>query len=231
MCEQALYNLKTDIGETPPVNWSPTGTIKAQPLGKPIAKEGTLFEQLSVKKTGIDFQITWDKPAKFDRVFYAQNTGGGVAVGDVDGDGRPDLFFTSPSGGCRLFRNLGEFRFQDVTSESGLNLAEHWGTGATLVDIDNDDDVDLYLCGYDCPNRLFLNKGDGTFTDASLKSGLAYRGASVMMSFADYDRDGDLDAYLLTAGLAPKPHQKFRVRFEGDRPVIPDDLKEYWQLI
>jgi hypothetical protein len=73
--------------------------------------------------------------------------------------------------------------------------------GATFVDIDNDDDLDLYVCGYDCPNQLYVNRGDGTFLERAAEFGLAFQGASVMMSFMDYDRDGDLDGYLLTSAL------------------------------
>ena len=151
-------------------------------------------------------------------------------MGDVDNDGLPDLYFTSPSGGNRLFRNLGDCRFEDVTSASGLADTAHWGTGAAFADIDNDGDLDIFACGYLSENKCYINQGDGTFVNESTNRGLAFTGASVMMSWADYDRDGDLDGYLVTAGIPPGPEQKFRVRFEGDKPVIPEDLVEYWRM-
>ena len=190
-----------------------------------------MFERLTPEQTGVDFQISWDKSAKYDRVFYSQNTGGGVCIGDYDGDTRPDIYLTSPSGGNRLYRNLGEFQFEDVTRQAGLLDQEHWGMGATFVDINNDGELDIYVCGYDCHNKLYVNRGDGTFLESAASYGLDFHGASVMMAFSDYDRDGDLDGYLLTAGIPPGPGQEFKVRFEGNRPVIPERLKEFWQLL
>ena len=105
--------------------------------------------------------------------------------------------------GGRLFRNLGEFRFEDVTVEAGLDDGGAWSTGPSFVDIDDDGDLDLYVCGYDCANRLYINQGDGTFTEEAEARGLGFRGASVMMAFADYDQDGDLDGYLVTNRQSP----------------------------
>lgn len=190
-----------------------------------------LFSPLSVEETGVDFITQWDKPAAYDRVFYSQNTGGGVTIGDYDQDGLPDLFFSRPSGGGRLYRNQGKFRFQDVTEAAGLRDDEYWNTGASFVDIDNDGDLDLYLCAYGSPNRLYLNDGQGKFQFRVDGYGLNFNGASVMMAFSDYDRDGDLDGYLVTAGLPPGPNQQFRVKFVNGRPVVLDELVEYWQLL
>ncbi|MEZ6116098.1 MAG: VCBS repeat-containing protein [Pirellulaceae bacterium] len=190
-----------------------------------------MLQLLSAERTGIDFQSVWDKPAEFDRIFYSQNTGGGVTVGDYDADGLPDLYFSRTSGGNRLYRNLGDFRFEDVTVPAGLADDQYWSTGASFVDIDNDGDLDLYVCGYDETNKLYLNNGAGTFTNVAGAFGLDFHGASVMMSFADYDRDGDLDAYLVTAGLPPGPEHQFRVRFVGNRPEVLPELREYWQLL
>jgi hypothetical protein len=192
----------------------------------------TRFQRLAPDETGIDFQIIWEKPAAFDRIFYSQNTGGGVCIGDYDGDQLPDVYLTRPSKGNRLYRNLGNLRFADVTDKTGLRDDDFWGTGASFVDIDNDGDLDLYVCGYSCPNRLYLNEGDGTFVDIAAASRLHYNGASVMMAFADYDQDGDLDGYLVTAGLPPGPKQPFRVYFDKkDVPRVLPELREYWQLL
>ncbi len=94
--------------------------IESQPLARASSSHNvsTMFELLPTQQTGVDFTVTWDKPAKYDRVFYSQNTGGGVCIGDYDGDQRPDVYLTSPSGGNRLFRNQGDFRFQDVTAQA-----------------------------------------------------------------------------------------------------------------
>ena len=196
-----------------------------------IRPTGTLFSTLTAEHTKLDFKIEWDKPAGYDRVFYSQNTGGGVCLGDVDGDGLPDVYLTRPSGGNRLYRNVGDLKFEDITAKSGLADEKFWGTGASFVDIDNDGDLDLYACQYMGENRLYLNRGDGVFDPATDAYGLNFRGASVMMAFADYDRDGDLDGYLVTSGLPPGPNQKFQVRFEGKKPVVLEELREFWDLL
>ena len=84
-----------------------------------------------------------------------------------------------------------------MTESTGLD-ATSWGAGVTFVDVDNDDDLDLYVCVFEGPNKLYVNRGDGTFVDEAAVRGLDFAGASTMMAFADYDLDGDLDAYLLT---------------------------------
>lgn len=196
----------------------------------PVANNNS-FTQLSPEYTGIDFVIEWDKPAEFDRVFYSQNTGGGACVGDVDDDGLPDIYLTRPSKGNRLFRNLGDCRFEDITERAGIDDEDYWGTGASFVDINNDGHLDIYVCGYGMPNRLYVNQGQGRFEERAQEYGLDYDGASVMMAFADYDLDGDLDGYLVTAGLPPGPDQKFRVKFIDDKPYVLEELQEYWQLL
>lgn len=137
--------------------------------------------------------------------------GGGVALGDIDNDGLPDVFLTRPHSGARLYRNLGEFKFEDITAEIGLDkhLDDVWSISATLVDIQGDGLLDIYVCAYASANMLFINNGDGTFTERAEQFGLDFSGASLMMSFVDYDRDGDLDAHLLTNRLtgAPRPEK------------------------
>jgi hypothetical protein len=207
----------------------PSGTIPR--FARRSSDDGKMFSTLTPEQTGIDFIIRWDKPAELDRLFYSQNTGGGVSIGDYDADGWPDVYLTRPSGGNRLYRNLGDLRFADVTQHAGVEDDGFWGTGASFVDIDNDGDLDLYVCAYDAPNRLYVNQGDGTFIRQAGAFGLDFHGASVMMAFADYDRDGDLDGYLITAGLPPTKQQQFRVRFVEGRPEVVKELEEYWQLL
>lgn len=186
---------------------APPANIVSTPLAPRPADgpKGTLFESLPPETTGIDF-INRGGPQRTDAqgriIFFATSSGkdtaGGVAIGDYDGDGLEDIFLTRAEGGDRLFKNLGGFRFRDVTAEAHVGGGGRWSTGCSFVDIDNDGDLDLAVCGYACPNAIYLNNGDGTFTESAAALGLDFNGASIMLAFADYDRDGDLDAFLLT---------------------------------
>ena len=211
--------------------------IVARPLPERSAVDGTLFESLDAARTGIDFGLHWENPAAHIKEFLFLNPVGGICTGDYDGDGLPDIYITSPSGGSRLFRNLGDFKFEDVTEKSGVADEGFWGTGASFVDIDNDGDLDLSVCGYLCANKLYLNDGSGHFTDQSAALGLDFKGGSMMMSFADIDNDGDLDGYLATTAVAPPEGTKFQVKFvprESDGvevPVLLPELREYWEIL
>ncbi len=191
---------------------------------------GSLFEKRDAASAGIDFAHRWNESVRYERLFNSSMVGGGVAIGDYDRDGRPDLCLTRPAGGCRLYRNLGDFRFTNTTARAGLNTDGAWTTGVSFADVNGDGHLDLHVCCYDGPNQVYVNRGDGTFAERASALGLAYNGASVMVAYADYDRDGDLDCYLLTAGLIPGPAQKFRVKFVNGRPVVPEELQEYWQM-
>lgn len=192
---------------------------------------GLRFERLAPAATGLDFTHRWNTAARYERLFNSSMVGGGVAVGDYDGDGRPDLFLTRPAGGGQLYRNRGDLRFTNVTDQAGVRDPASWTTGATFAEVNGDGWPDLFVCCYDGPNRLYLNRGNGTFEEAARAAGVDFHGASVMAAFADYDRDGDLDFYLLTAGMIPNASQRFRVKFVDGRPVVPEELQEFWQLI
>ena len=129
--------------------------------------------------------------------------GGGVAAGDVDGDGLVDLYFTSNLGSNRLYRNLGQFRFEDVTDRAGVADSVGWKSGVTMADVNGDGHLDIYVSGVDDQmngrNVLYINNNDGTFTDRTDAYGLGFSGYGTQVAFFDYDRDGDLDLYLLTS--------------------------------
>ena len=126
---------------------------------------------------------------------------GGVCIGDIDGDGLPDVLLLNGPGQRKLYKNLGNFKFQDITVKSGIAGDGRWGVGASLVDINNDGRLDIYICNYDAPNQLFINNGDGTFTECAKQYGLDIVDASLMPAFCDYDNDGNMDMYLLTNRL------------------------------
>src|SRR5438445_6818712 len=129
--------------------------------------------------------------------------GGGVAVGDINNDGLPDLYFTSNVGPNRLYLNKGDYRFEDVTDRAGVADSDGWKTGVTMADVNGDGFVDIYVSSVDFltmhgHNVLYINNGDGTFTDRTKEYGLDFDGFSTQALFFDYDGDGDLDMYLLT---------------------------------
>ncbi|HET9004051.1 MAG TPA: VCBS repeat-containing protein, partial [Gemmatimonadaceae bacterium] len=128
--------------------------------------------------------------------------GGGVAVGDVNNDGLPDLYFTSNLQQNRLYLNKGKYTFEDITDRSGVAGSPGWTTGATMADVNGDGWADIYVSAVDFleehgHNILYVNNRDGTFTDRTKEYGLEFSGYSTQAAFFDYDGDGDLDMYLL----------------------------------
>lgn len=194
-----------------------------------------LFEKLPSSITDVSFQMQLPEVGLRFRELLQLGALGGICTGDFNRDGFCDFYVTSPLGSGRLFQNLGNFKFKDVTQECGLFAPEFWGTGAAFVDIENDGDLDLITCAYRQPNRLYLNQGskDGktTFAEVGASRGLNFNGGSMNLVFADMDLDGDLDAYLATTAVPPPSNVKFRVQFEGKKPVVPEELREYWGLI
>ncbi len=172
------------------------GPLTSQPLRAAGAATGdTRFERLDPAVIGLAFENEL-KPENILPYIY---NGGGVAVGDYDQDGLPDVYLVSQDGPNKLFRQVAPWQFEDVTeSAGGLDGGEAWGNAATFADVDDDGDLDLYVCNLEAPNLLYQNKGDGTFVERAGKLGLGISTSSSGAAFADFDNDGDLDLYLLT---------------------------------
>jgi len=181
-------------------------SIKGEPLAKPVRRTGpTLFTELSGAATGVITQNNYDDPRMWSDRFHEFEVGAigtGVAIGDYDNDGRPDIFVVSKTESCRLFHNLGNWKFEDVTSKAGVedlgDNAKIWKQGVTFVDVNNDGLLDIYVCRFGAANLLYINQGNGTFKEEAAARGLALVDASVMASFCDYDRDGWLDVFIQT---------------------------------
>jgi hypothetical protein len=191
--------------------------------------DGKLFESIDPPVAGVNFR---HRASTKPGALRANTVGCGVCIGDYDGDGLADMFIGDSTNGGALFRNLGNFQFEDATERAGLKLHDRWTTGATFVDVDGDGDLDLCLCGFECPNRLYVNQGDGTFVDQAKEMGLDFDGSSTVMAWADYDRDGDLDAYLVTNYLPPPNEIQYRLEMDSvGRPQVPRQYREYHDLV
>ncbi|HXW04661.1 MAG TPA: CRTAC1 family protein [Vicinamibacterales bacterium] len=154
----------------------------------------------SVGGSGISFRhrIVDDAGRTYKAAHY--DHGNGVAIADVDGDGRSDLYFVNQVGGNHLARNLGGGRFEDVTASAGVAVPGKVSVSASFADIDNDGDPDLYVTTVRGGNHLFENDGEGRFRDITRAAGLDYTGHSSSAVFFDYDRDGLLDLLLVNVG-------------------------------
>jgi hypothetical protein len=179
-------------------------------------KHQALFSKLSSKETGIDFintNIDSDTLNILDYLYYYN--GAGVAVGDINNDGLPDIFFVSNTGGNKLYLNKGNWHFEDITDKAGVKGNADWATGVTMADVNGDGLLDIYVCAvsnHTLPvfngtlphtyftqshNQLYINNGNGTFTEQAKQWGLDIPGYNTQAVFFDYDKDGDLDMFLL----------------------------------
>ncbi len=175
----------------PPAEWTDEGPARWRPLD--VRERGAGFTLIDAPRAGIGFINRVAEERRYENRISAE--GAGVAVGDVDGDGRPDLFFAATEGMSALYRNLGRWRFEDVTATAGVALEGVWARGAVLADVDGDRDLDLLITVHGAANRLFLNDGAGVFSE-SPDGGFAAALGSGTAALADIDGDGDLDLYV-----------------------------------
>ena len=169
---------------------------------------GKMFRLLDPEDTGITFSNDLEETHDMNVIVYQDfYSGGGVSVGDIDNDGLSDIFFTGNQVPARLYKNLGDMKFEDITEQAGLGrMGRGWYTGTVMVDIDSDGDLDIYVSksGMEAPddraNLLFINDGTGKFTEQAKEFGIDHQGFAVNAAFFDYDRDGDLDMYLVNQG-------------------------------
>ena len=221
------FLLTAAVSLTAPANAA--DPLTSAPLAPRSGPRGTtMFATLVPADTGIVTNNNYDDPKMWGPLydgFVYGSSGSGLAIGDYDSDGRPDVFVVSKTGRCRLFRNLGNWKFEDVSDRAGLpggtaggwmkgllgaaeltDPIDKWKQGATFVDVNNDGRLDLYVCRAGAPNWLFVNQGDGTFKEEAAARGLALVDGSVVGAFGDYDRDGWLDVYVATNLLDSNKH-------------------------
>lgn len=179
--------------ETPTPPWHDEAGHRWRELTVSRGKPG--FTRMAAERTGIRFANTVRDSVLLGNRILGQ--GAGVALGDVDGDGLADLFLARTEGSSALYRNLGNWRFEDITERAGVAAAERHSTGAAFADIEGDGDLDLILLATLGPNAIFLNDGQARFSEHREDLGIdpAGKGATTP-ALADVDGDGDLDLYV-----------------------------------
>jgi len=189
----------------------------------------TIFE--SVTDSGITFNNKVED-GKLDNSFLFRNfyNGGGVAIGDINNDGLPDIFFTSNTGKNELYLNKGGLKFENISIKAGIIPDDKWYTGAVFADINHDGWLDLYVCSSgnmsngNRKNKLYINNHNQTFTEAADQYGLGIKAYTTQVSFFDYDMDGDLDCFMINNSPIPVNQLSYSNRRdlpEKDWPVGP----------
>lgn len=196
-----------------------------------FAQEASLFESLPSSETGVTFKNMLKETPKSNVLTYEYFfNGGGTAVGDINNDGLDDIYFTANMASNKLYLNRGNLKFDDITKSAGVSCNEGWKTGVTMADVNGDGFLDIYVCysGKGDPtnrrNKLFINNGNLTFTDKASEYGLDDPGFTTHASFFDFDKDGDLDMYLLNHNVVVIREFQFAKAKEIRDPYAGDKL-------
>lgn len=173
-------------------------------------KEATLFTVIGSDQSGISFANNLSFDRNFNIYTYRNYyNGGGVALGDINGDDLIDVYLTGNISPNKLYLNKGNFKFEDITEKAGVAGTRAWSTGVAMADVNGDGLIDIYVCnsgdikGDNKQNELFINNGDLTFTERGQQYGVADGGYTTHAAFFDYDKDGDLDLYVLNNSYQP----------------------------
>ncbi len=188
-----------------------------------------LFTKIPSTQSSINFANTIEERLDFNFLNYSYiYNGGGVAIGDINNDGLEDIYFTSNQNSNKLYLNKGDFKFKDITETANVKDDNGWSTGVTMVDINNDGWLDIYVCKSGelknpelRRNKLFINQKNNTFKEEANKYGLNQQGFSTQAYFFDYDNDNDLDMYLVNHRADFRNNTK--ISFEIQRQFTQED--------
>jgi enediyne biosynthesis protein E4 len=191
----------------------------------------SLFESVSPARSGVSFKnIIIENAAQNALTYENLFNGGGVAVGDINNDGLEDIYFISNMQLNKLYLNQGNFKFKDITQAAGVAGRLGWKSGTSMVDINGDGLLDIYVCysgktnADKRRNQFFINQGNLTFIDKAQEMGLDDPSYTTQVAFFDYDRDGDLDAFLLATNVKVIRDLEFKEARTSKHPYAGDKL-------
>ena len=175
-----------------------------------VKRAAIFFDEVPSELSGIDFSnnLFHSDDLNIMEYLYYYN-GGGVAIGDINNDGLDDIYLSANQKSDRLYLNLGNLKFKDITEEAGIKMDSTWSSGVTMEDVNNDGFLDIYVSKVGnykvlkAHNLLYITKGDNSFTESSKVYGIDFSGLSTQASFFDYDNDGDMDLYLMNNTVQP----------------------------
>ena len=179
---------------------------------------------LGAKETGLDFSNSLKESPQLNIIEYLYfYNGGGVAIGDINKDGLEDIYFTANQGPDQLYLNKGDLTFENFSQKAGIASQDTWSTGVAMADLNNDGYLDIHVCKVgvgqlpEAHNLVYINQKDGTFREMASELGLDFQGYSTQACFLDYDKDGDLDLYLLNHNVhSVRSYGTARKRSEQD---------------
>ena len=199
---------------------------------KPLPADGPMFNLLSPTQTGVQFTNNIVENAEVNHFKWDQlYAGGGVAIGDINNDGLPDIFFSGNMVADQLYLNKGNMTFEYITAAAGIIQDDKWSSGVTMADVNGDGWLDIYLCrwGYKTDpesrrNLLYINNGNNTFTESARTYKVHSDGFSTQASFFDMDKDGDLDMYLLNQPPNSRMITRLNINLEKIKEHLTDRL-------